>query len=319
MAHHAAATRPAVTAVVAIPLVGAPPTRAGDGPVGRRGAVVPPTAGTPRPAIRGLRRPRPRRPPRQPPSAWDPRAIAARCASATRTPIHDPPPGATAAADGPRHARRGDGDDGDGADGGPRRKRSWPQRVILGAGLVLVLFCMLGASVAGYTLVKYNEHRPGRDLELPPAAKGEPENFLIVAPDIREGHTSFNTDTIMVLRIDPKSDALALTSFPRDLIVTVADTGDTGMINAAYNRPDGTGPQNLINTLQQNYGVTIHHFVEVRFESFRQVVDAVGGVSMWFETAARDNTRASTPKTWAASTSMASGACSSCVPASSRS
>ena len=193
---------------------------------------------------------------------------------------------------GPRHARHDDGDDGDDGDGaalGRRRARSWPQRAILAAGVVLVLFCMLGASVAGYALVKYNSIDRVDNLDLPSAAKGEPENFLIVAPDIREGHTSFNTDTIMVLRIDPSSDRLALTSFPRDLMVTVADTGETGMINAVYNRPDGTGPENLINTLRQNYSVTINHFIEVRFESFRQVVDSVGGVSMWFETAARDN------------------------------
>src|SRR5918998_512322 len=178
--------------------------------------------------------------------------------------------------------------DGDGAALGRRRARSWPQRAILAAGVVLVLFCMLGASVAGYALVKYNSIDRVDNLDLPSAAKGEPENFLIVAPDIREGHTSFNTDTIMVLRIDPSSDRLALTSFPRDLMVTVADTGETGMINAVYNRPDGTGPENLINTLRQNYSVTINHFVEIRFESFREVVDSVGGVSMWFEAAARD-------------------------------
>ena len=147
---------------------------------------------------------------------------------------------------------------------------------------------MLGASVAGYALVKYGSINRVDNLELHQAAEGEPENYLIVAPDIREGHNGFNTDTIMVVRIDPSSDRLALTSFPRDLMVTVADTGDTGMINAVYNRTDGTGPQNLINTLQQNYGVTIHHFVEIRFESFRDVVDAVGGVSMYFDAAARD-------------------------------
>ena len=160
--------------------------------------------------------------------------------------------------------------------------------MILAAGLTLVLFCMLGASVAGYALVKYNSIDRVEDLELHAAAEGEPENFLIVAVDTREGQGSVNTDTIMVVRVDPSSDRLALTSFPRDLIVTVADTGETGMINAAYNREDGTGPQNLIHTIQQNYAVPIHHFIEVNFESFKQVVDSVGGVPVWMDTAARD-------------------------------
>ena len=200
--------------------------------------------------------------------------------------------------DGPRHAHEGGfgggprdpyfPDGGDLDEAAPRRQRTWPQRLILGVGLVLVVVCMLGASVAGYALVKFNSINRVDDLELYQAAEGEPENYLIVAPDIREGHNGFNTDTIMVLRVDPGSDALALTSFPRDLMVTAADTGKIGMINAVYNRPDNAGPQNLIHTLQQNFGITINHFIEVRFESFQKLVDSVGGVSMYFDTAARD-------------------------------
>jgi polyisoprenyl-teichoic acid--peptidoglycan teichoic acid transferase len=192
---------------------------------------------------------------------------------------------------GPRHARSaGPGDD-DGAAAGSRRrrhKRSWPQRLVLGAGLGLVLFCLLGASVAGYTLVKYESIDRVDDVDLASAADGEPENFLIVAVDTREGQGSRNTDTIMVVRVDPKSDRLALTSFPRDLMVTIADTGETGMINSAYAR-DAGGEQVLIDTLKQNFDITINHFVEVNFDSFKQVVDAVGGVSMWMPTAVRDS------------------------------
>ncbi|HEX5947597.1 MAG TPA: LCP family protein [Acidimicrobiales bacterium] len=200
-------------------------------------------------------------------------------------PAGDPLPGAGRG--GQRHVRS-DLDDLDGDDDGARRARSWPQRLILGVGVTLVLFCMLGASVAGYALVQYGNISRVDNLQLHQAAEGEPENYLIVAPDTREGHSGVNTDTIMVVRVDPSSDRLALTSFPRDLMVTVADTGETGMINAVYNRTDGTGPQNLIHTLQQNYGITIHHFIEVNFESFKQVVDSVGGVSVWMEVAARD-------------------------------
>ena len=151
----------------------------------------------------------------------------------------------------------------------------------------LVLFCMLGASVAGYTLVKYQSIDRVDDVELAQAAKGEPENFLIVAVDTREGQGSKNTDTIMVVRVDPKSDRVALTSFPRDLIVTISDTGETGMINSAYARDTG-GEQVLIDTLKQNFDITINHFVEVNFESFQQVVDAVGGVPVWIPHAVRD-------------------------------
>jgi len=92
----------------------------------------------------------------------------------------------------------------------------------------------------------------------------------------------------MVVRVDPKSDRLALTSFPRDLMVTIADTGETGMINSAYARDTG-GEQVLIDTLKQNFDININHFVEVNFQSFQQVVDAVGGVPVWIPHAVRDD------------------------------
>ncbi len=152
-----------------------------------------------------------------------------------------------------------------------------------------MVVCLAGASVGGYVLVKYGSINRVDNLSLDQPPAGDPENYLIVAVDTREGQESKNTDTIMVARVDPESDRLALTSFPRDLMVTIADTGEFGMINSAYSRPDeGEGEQNLINTLRQNFGVPIHHFVEVNFESFKRVVDEVGGVSIWFPTAVRD-------------------------------
>ena len=170
-----------------------------------------------------------------------------------------------------------------------RHRRSWRQRIILAALASIVVLCLAGASVGGYVLVKYNSINRVDNLSLDQPPSGDPENYLIVAVDTREGQLSKNTDTIMVARGDPQSDRLALTSFPRDLMVTIADTGEVGMINSAYSRPDeGQGEQNLINTLRQNFGVPIHHFIEVNFESFKRVVDDVGGVSMWFPTPARD-------------------------------
>jgi LCP family protein required for cell wall assembly len=172
---------------------------------------------------------------------------------------------------------------------GPRPRRSWRQRIILTSLTSIAVLCLAGASVGGYVLVKYNSLNRVDNLSLDQPPSGDPENYLIVAVDTREGQASRNTDTIMVARVDPQSDRLALTSFPRDLMVTIADTGELGMINSAYSRSDeGEGEQNLIDTLRQNFGVPIHHFIEVNFESFKRVVDDVGGVSLWFPTAVRD-------------------------------
>jgi LCP family protein required for cell wall assembly len=170
-----------------------------------------------------------------------------------------------------------------------RRRRSWRQRVILTALTAIVVLCLAGASVGGYVLFKLNRIDRVDNLSLDQARAGEPENYLIVAVDFREGQETRNTDTIMVARVDPQSERLALTSFPRDLMVTVADTGEISMINSAYSRPgEGAGEQNLKDTLKQNFGVPIHHFIEVNFDSFNRLVDAIGGVSMWFPAPVRD-------------------------------
>jgi LCP family protein required for cell wall assembly len=214
---------------------------------------------------------------RPPPAAWD------RPRQRPRAPGEGVRPGDRG---GDPRAARGDGQR-DAA--GVRGRRSWRQRVILAALVSVVVVCLAGASVGGYVLVKYNSINRVDNLSLDQQPAGDPENYLIVAVDTREGQASRNTDTIMVARVDPKSDRLALTSFPRDLMVTIADTGEIGMINSAYSRPkEGEGEQNLINTLRQNFGVPIHHFVEVNFESFKRVVDDVGGVSIWFPTPVRD-------------------------------
>jgi polyisoprenyl-teichoic acid--peptidoglycan teichoic acid transferase len=152
---------------------------------------------------------------------------------------------------------------------------------------VLVVFCMLGASVAGYTLIKVESIERVPDLSLPPAPEGEPENFLVVGVDTREGLATTNTDTIMLLRLDPKSDRVAMTSFPRDLMVTTPQSDELRQINGIYGAGED-GEQALIDVIQHNFDITINHFVEVDWNAFRQVVDAVGGVPVYIPYAVRD-------------------------------
>jgi LCP family protein required for cell wall assembly len=152
---------------------------------------------------------------------------------------------------------------------------------------MLVVLCLLGATVGSYALIKYNSI-DREDLVLGQVAKGEPRNFLLVAPDTRNGHSGENSDTMMILRVDPKADRVALTSLPRDLMVEIADTGELAMLNSAFAREGSAGPQNLIDTIDLNFGVPINHYIKVEWDSFQEVVDAIGGVSVWIPYAARD-------------------------------
>ena len=93
------------------------------------------------------------------------------------------------------------------------------------------------------------------------------------------------SDTIMVLRVDPSSKRVAILSFPRDLYVEIADTGNKSRINSAYERDD---PQKLVDTIYGNFGISIDHYIQVDFCAFKTLVDAVGGVSVPFEYPTRD-------------------------------
>ncbi|MEY3341641.1 MAG: hypothetical protein RLZZ269_1552 [Actinomycetota bacterium] len=92
-------------------------------------------------------------------------------------------------------------------------------------------------------------------------------------------------DTIMILRLDPTTNAGAVLSFPRDLWVKIADKKSRSRINSAFNRDD---PNTLVLTIWENFGIPVDHYVNVDFCAFKKIVDAVGGVRVPFATPIRD-------------------------------
>jgi len=94
------------------------------------------------------------------------------------------------------------------------------------------------------------------------------------------------SDTIMIMRVDPETKQAALLSFPRDLWVRIAGRNSDQRINTAYVRND---PQRLIDTIYQNFGVGVDHFVQIDFCAFRTIVDGLNGVKVPFEFPARDD------------------------------
>lgn len=125
---------------------------------------------------------------------------------------------------------------------------------------------------------------------------GRPMHVLVVGSDTRAAVTNepdeFGTpqmvtgqrsDTIMVVRVDPDEERAAVLSVPRDLWVPIA-SGGVNRINTAFEN----GPDNLVRTVSAALGIPIHHYVEIDFAGFRDIVGAVDGVSVFFPTPARD-------------------------------
>ena len=137
--------------------------------------------------------------------------------------------------------------------------------------------------------------------EPPKEAIDKAQNFLLVGSDSRAnidpddpnigafGSESEvggqRSDTIMVLRIDPASERARRSCRSHATCGCRSRArGGKQRINTAFSR----GPDVLVATLQQNFGIPIQHFVEVDFAGFKGLVDAVGGVPVYFENPARD-------------------------------
>lgn len=162
--------------------------------------------------------------------------------------------------------------------------------------LAAVLALMVAGTVGGMAYVQVRLGEVDRVDAPGLGVSADGKTILLVGSDSRAdlapGQESFGTtehvsgqrsDAIMLLRIKPGGGAAVL-SIPRDLWVSIAGTGQNGRINGAY----AGGPDRLIQTITQTLGIPIDHYIEVNFDGFRSVVDAVGGLNMYFAAPARD-------------------------------
>jgi LCP family protein required for cell wall assembly len=201
-----------------------------------------------------------------------------------------------------------------------RPRHTATQRVVLGFNIVLVIACLAGAGVLLYskqqldnrlqtpqvavnTTVLPNDAPTSVDPAAPstvpgtfPVADPQAQNFLITgsdanacvdanspwagAADPARENIGNRSDTIMVMRVDPTTSQAAVLSFPRDLWVKIPGKGKN-RINSAYVKDDYSL---LAQTLYDNFGIFIDHYIQVDFCAFKRIVDAVGGVAVPFET-----------------------------------
>jgi LCP family protein required for cell wall assembly len=164
----------------------------------------------------------------------------------------------------------------------PRTRRGAYGRFALGAAIV-ILFAAAATAVAG--LMQFRQL--AADISRTPALKrarvtvappGSPQTILVIGSDHRAGEPwrAANTDTMMLVRLNPNSSTINVLSVPRDLEVTLPGAG-TGKLNAAYSLG---GPNALIKTLRQQVfpGLVVNHIVDINFSGFEALVNAIGCV-----------------------------------------
>ncbi len=163
----------------------------------------------------------------------------------------------------------------------PRLAGRFLLKALLG-GLLIV--CLTTAAVASAVLLQVDKVGDGIRVTPPApfepgvitaAEPGEPQTLLIVGSDRRYGgkQEDVRSDTLMLIRLDPRQEATAVLNVPRDLAVDIPGYGRR-KINEAYR----FGGLSLVaKTVKATLGLEkIHHAMAVNFKGFRRVVNTLG-------------------------------------------
>jgi len=168
----------------------------------------------------------------------------------------------------------------------PRRRPPWGKIVALSlGGIVLLLVVWLVASYVAFRGgVKDANDRVPRTVT---AALTKQDGLLLSTPtqiallgtdgDRSAARASARrSDSIVIVRTDPKHHRLAYLSIPRDLRVEIPGYGEN-KINAAFQLG---GPALALKTIEKLTGLELNHVVMVDFDNFREVIDGLGGIDV---------------------------------------
>lgn len=185
-----------------------------------------------------------------------------------------------------------------GSTGGKPPKRRWSlaQRFIIGVlGLMVILL------FGGYAFLQFTEGKIDRieaseltSLNTIAAGSADFINILVVGVDDRStlpddwvdyfGTVSGRRTDVMIIAHLVPGESIQMLSIPRDLKADIPGHG-TNRINASYVLG---GPDLLVQTIQSETGIPIHHYVEIDFAGVGAVVDSLGGVTLDFTYPGRD-------------------------------
>ena len=190
------------------------------------------------------------------------------------------------------------------ASGGRRSRARRPLAWVAGSLAVLTVgFSLVGNGVANHYEGKITRVSVFNGLTNRPAkVSGSAENILLVGSDSRAGlsrneiaelHVGSATatnaggrrsDTMILLHISKDRGTATLLSLPRDSYVVIPAYTDAqgkkhpeshNKLNAAY---AFGGPQLAVATVEANTGVRVDHYIEIGFDGFVRMVNAVGTV-----------------------------------------
>jgi LCP family protein required for cell wall assembly len=167
------------------------------------------------------------------------------------------------------------------------RRRIWIRRSIIALGLVIVL--VVGGVVADYYYLGSLVHRV---VVTRLQSSDKSENILLIGSTDRcalkvqnaaygycsTANSGVNSDIVMILHLVPATHTVSLLSIPRDTFVPNSRIIGANKIDAALYE----GPSQLVTAIEEDFAIPINNYVELNFDTFADVVNALGGVKMEF-------------------------------------
>lgn len=177
------------------------------------------------------------------------------------------------------------------------KRKSWKKPVLLIFLLLLILVIAIGiyAAFHGYQAAKeaYNGlDRPDETSALrdKPVTIGEdPISLLLMGVETYASNgKNGRADTLAVVTLNPKTNKMTITSVPRDTRVNlpveaVGQYAGYHKINSAYTYGSltGYGSNKLtVEAVENTLNIPIDEYVAVNFRGFRNIVNALGGVTL---------------------------------------
>jgi LCP family protein required for cell wall assembly len=170
----------------------------------------------------------------------------------------------------------------------PQLALSFLKRALLASTLIILLSAgaVSAAGIITADDLLDEANREGRvaipipEDEIDRAEAGEAQTLMLLGTDARYGDTErARSDTIVLVRIDPDKNSIAMTTIPRDLMVDIPGHG-RDKINAAYHYGGARLTLKTVKQVMSRPGkpFPINHVVEIDFGGFQRVINYIGCV-----------------------------------------
>ncbi len=159
--------------------------------------------------------------------------------------------------------------------GGDQKKKHGLIKFLIALAVLLCILYFLMNRLVGSAYKQMTTEQPA-ELAGEPMKEEGVSHILLIGNDSRENGEDGRSDAMILVSMNPKTKKIYMTSFLRDMYVTIPGHGEN-RLNAAYAYG---GAALLCQTIKENFDIEVNRYAIVNFQAFAALVDAVGGVDL---------------------------------------